>query len=120
LMGLMLTASIMLLVWRLKVKQRIMQDAGVANVFGKEVKNLLIILIIFCPSFLLRFIADEWFVPMLKLPMNHSCVDPETNYAMLCDFYPPIIYLTITQYFWDFIPISAILLFHYFNFKGKS
>ena len=90
------------------------------NVFGQEVKNLLIILIIFCSSFLLRFIADEWVVPLLGLSTDHTCVDPETNYVMLCHFYGAIIYLTITQYFWDFIPISAILLFHYYNFRGKS
>ena len=54
--------------------------AGGANVFGKEVKNLLIILIIFCSSFLLRFAADEWIVPLLNLPTDTSCIDKATGY----------------------------------------
>ena len=50
--------SIALVIWRLRVKQK---TNSISKIFGTEIVNLLIILILFASSFLLRFAFDEWF-----------------------------------------------------------
>ena len=49
--------SIALVIWMLRMKQK---ANGISKIFGKEIVNLLIILILFASSFLLRFALDEW------------------------------------------------------------
>ena len=56
-----LTALVIILIIRLKQKQKAMVNAGVIPVFGKEMQNLLTILILFDTSFLLRYFTDQYF-----------------------------------------------------------
>ena len=51
--------SISLVIWRLRVIQK---ANGVSKSFGREILNLLIILILFASSFLFRFAFDKWFI----------------------------------------------------------
>ena len=53
---------IMLVIWRLKVKQRI---DGMAAGFDEEIKSLLFILFIFSLSFLSRWIGDVYLLKYL-------------------------------------------------------
>ena len=59
-----LTILIILIVKKLKSKQSVMHGTGVSNIFGKETRNVLIILALFDLSFLVRFTVDylqKWF-----------------------------------------------------------
>ena len=55
-----LTVFIILLIVKLKQKRKLSNDAGVPNMFGKEMQNVLIIMAIFDSSFIIRSIADEF------------------------------------------------------------
>ena len=104
----LLCLSISILIWRLKLKQRQLKACGLPNVFGQEIWNLIIILIIFSISFIVRFVFDEWIlVPILKAFGGDSS---DFYTYMLCE---------AVQYLWDFFPIGAIVLFHRHNF-GKQ
>ena len=54
-----LTILIVVLIVSLKVKQKTMDKSGVPNSFGREMRNLLLILAIFDISFLIRFTVDS-------------------------------------------------------------
>ena len=77
------------------------------NVFRKEMRNLIIILIVFDSSFLLRYLYDELYIPNIA-----GFGLEQTEFVVIME-------MTITQYFWDFIPILVILLFHRSNFSKK-
>ena len=110
----LLFLSISIVIWRLKVKQRRIKHAGS---FGKEIKNLLIILVLFSFSFLTRYILDTFVsVKVLGSSLESICVDDE-GVEIYCYPYDLIIWLVGTQYIFDLIPITAILLFHHYNFK---
>ena len=112
-----LTILIIMLIVRLKVKRRTIDYAGIPNIFGKEMKNLLMILVLFDISFVFRLIFDEYITEKLVGGnVWNYCRDSEGWYQ-LCDPFPIILYDLITQYFWDYIPILCILLFHKTNFS---
>ena len=104
-LAVILTLSIALLILRLRVKQKLIQENGVPNVFGKEIWNLVIILAVFTTSFLIRYIFDEWFLSKILKAGS---------------FFVHCMELLVMQYFWDFIPVGAICLFHRHNFSVKN
>ena len=72
----LLGISIAILIWRLKVKEKMIRESGVAGkAFSKEIWNLILILILFSTSFLIRWIFDKW---LLKL------VYSDDNSDVLC------------------------------------
>ena len=58
-----LDLSIVLLISRLFAKQKKMRSTGVSNSFAGETKNLLVIMIFYSLSFLMRFVVDYWVKP---------------------------------------------------------
>ena len=88
-----------------------MQVNGYINVFGKEMSNIVCILVIFDLSFILRLIAD------FVLTDLNLIADTEICGQHACKVFQDVIYDIVTQYAWDYIPIMAILLFHRSNFK---
>ena len=98
-----------------------MKDLGMINVFGKEIRNLVLILAVFDSSFIIRYIVNttikvsinSWFEPEIV------CLD-SNGHKHICNPYQWVIFDLITQYFWDYIPIMAILLFHKINFTSKD
>ena len=96
-----------------------MQVAELNNSFKSETRNLLIILTIFDCSLIFRVILD--------LAMAASYPDKEGGDTEICfdengikyrcgNPFTSSIMDQITQYFWDYIPIMAILLFHKRNY----
>ena len=66
LIPIVLTILIVFLIYKLKAKQK-MQQNGQANVFGREMTNLIIIMFFFDLSFIIRLILDqEYAQPYLK------------------------------------------------------
>ena len=110
-----LILSIWLVIWRLTVKHK--RD-GVASTFSKEIRNLLLILIIFSIGFLTRWIGDTFFVSDIIDKNSELCESAEGNYY-ICQPYGLSLYVTSTQFFFDMIPIASILLFHHYNFQEK-
>ena len=112
-----LVLSIFAVIWRLRVRQhRLGLDAS----FGSEVKALLIILAFFSFSFLTRFILDTFFSEdILGDSLLKHCKDAQ-DYDMYCTPYKLIVWVTLTQYAYDMIPMAAIYVFHYFNFKEQN
>ena len=93
-----------------------MRERGVTKVFGKEIKNLIIILIIFSSSFLIRWVYDTWLSEILTPRDNTLCTDADGN-EMLCKPFEFCIDLLWIQYIWDFIPFGGLLFVHYKNFR---
>ena len=91
------------------------------NVFGREMCNLLIILAIFDSSFVLRYAVNlsVYEAKIFDISDANICLDSEGN-KHVCEPYRIVLYDEISQYFWDYIPIMAILLFHKSNFKIKD
>ena len=110
-----LILSIWLVIWRLTVKHK--RD-GVAKTFSKEIRNLLLILVIFSIGFLTRWIGDTFFVTDIIDRNSQLCESGEGVYY-ICTPYGLSLYITSTQFFFDVIPIASILLFHHFNFQEK-
>ena len=69
-------------------------------VFTREIRTLLIILVIYCLGYLFRFAFDISFSNFDKY---------ETN----------IMYL-IVSIFCDFIPVAILIIFHYRNFRESK
>ena len=112
----LLFMSITAVIWRLRVRQR---RLGLMTNFVSEVKNLIIILLIFSFSFLARYIIDTYFYEgLLGSSLDSHCLDPD-GVDIYCYPYKLILWVTTTQYLFDFIPIAAIYLFHYHNFRGQ-
>ena len=111
-----LSVLIINLIIRLKLKLKTMNQASVPNIFGKEMRNLILILILFDLSFAIRFLFD-------KMQKNffdeNECLDSEGR-VYFCYPYSRILYDQITQYFWDYIPIISILIFHKLNFTVRE
>ena len=109
--------SIALVIWRLRVKQK---ANGISKIFGREIVNLLIILILFASSFLLRFALDEWlYLKWFKDDGNALCTW-EDGTLSFCDPYLRMIATLSTQYFFDLFPIGIIFVFHHYNFRNKN
>ena len=117
----LLSVSIGLLIWRLKVKEKETNLSRSRNEFGKEIWNLIIILIFFSSSFLMRFIFDKYLAEILLSGSHHDdlCLD-SNGILVLCYPYSHCFYTLVTQYFWDLIPIFALLLLHYYSFRTNS
>ena len=114
--------SISLLIWRLKAREKKMREHGFENTFGKEIWNLIIILILFSCSFLGRWMYDQWFADDLLTGGDSGtlCTDSETGSTVLCYPWSSCITILVTQYLWDFIPVAAILIFHHSNFSPQT
>ena len=116
----MLFLSIALVIWRLKVKQR---QEGISKLFKKEIWRLIIILLIFSSSFLLRYIYDEWLDKLLTSgsgdDLDKLCFWEDGTYS-ICSPYLSCFWLLVTQYFFDLIPIGIIFLFHHFSFRDND
>ena len=106
----MLGLSIVILIWRLKMKQKEFEKSCVPNVFGKEIWSLIIILVTFCTSFLLRYLYDEFI--SLKYFIS------EDNKIKASKFTTYMVAVAL-QYAWDYIPVGAIVWFHHHNFSKK-
>ena len=80
---------------------------------------MLIILIIFDCSLGFRFALNIIiFIQSSASGQAHEvCTDIEGIEYKCINPYPEALYNLITQYFWDYIPIMAILLFHKKNFS---
>ena len=67
-----------------------------------------------------RWLGDTFFSgPIIGNHDADVCHDSEGN-AILCYPYALSVWITSTQYAYDLIPISGILLFHYYNFQEQS
>ena len=60
-----LSFLIILLIVKLKSKQKTIEAAGIQNLFGKEVRSLLLILALFDSSFILRYLFDTFLYPYI-------------------------------------------------------
>ena len=109
--------SIALVIWRLRVKQK---ANGISKIFGREIWNLLIILILFASSFLFRFAWDEWLAWRWYQQDGNVLCTWEDGTISFCNPYPICTGLLITQYIFDLIPIGAIFAFHHYNFRNKN
>ena len=122
LIPIVLTVLIIRLKMKLKTKRRVMQTANFSNCFDQETKNLLIILIIFDCSLGFRVVFN-FIIYLLYIKSSENgqvlelCTDSHQVQYMCFDPYPAALYDLITPYFWDFIPIMSILLFHKKNFS---
>ena len=77
---------------------------------------MLTILIIFDSSFIVRYIFNQIYYKYVKNHKSDPCLD-SSGHIYECDLYEDVLLNLITQYFWDYIPILLILLFHKNNFK---
>ena len=78
--GIVLACSIILLIVRLRKNKASMLEAGFTDVYQKEIRTLLIILIIFDFSFIMRVFADEIFLEIGLLPvkmLEYDCIDAD-------------------------------------------
>ena len=106
-LSILLGLSIILLIYRLKVKQKQLEQSGVVDVFGNEIWTLVAILIIFSTSYLIRFFFDIWIYDKIYKPRNHH------------EFGNYILGVSV-QYIWNLIPIGAIVLSHRHNFSKRQ
>ena len=83
---LILTVLVMVLLRMLKAKKYLLDQNGLDDPFNKEMKNLLIILIVFDLSFIVRFIVDFFLIYYEWLRSDDICIDKEgTSY--FCEAY---------------------------------
>ena len=118
---LILTILILTLIMSLKKKRKTVDQAGMPNLFGKEMRNLLLIMIVFDVSFIIRALVDSGeliYTLLFKATVGdfQICTD-SSDRKYFCNPYPLVVFDLIIQYVWDFIPLMCILLFHKANFK---
>ena len=101
----------LLLTLRSKFKK--VNKAGMENVFSKEFRTLLTILVVFSGSYLIRFLCDVVYFPRLY-EANKPC--PEKEAWQIVDL---IIVKQCDSYIFDYIPLASVLLFHYRNFRVR-
>ena len=114
LIPIVLTLLIINLICMLHFKQRKLSGAGFSNVFSRENRNMLFILIVFDTSIAARVIVNQIFYSVYWY--DDKCTD-ENGHEYLCITFVYIMKNLIEQYFWDYIPIMMILIFHRQNFK---
>ena len=74
-----LTILIITLIVKLKLKRKIIDKAGVPNLFGEEMKNLLLILLLFDSSFIIRFFFDRFLEEYIEEDLMDVNYDICTN-----------------------------------------
>ena len=122
-MTILLFISIALLIWRLQVKLKYLRNRGESDAFGKEIWNVIAIMLIFSSSFLIRWLFDSFIYERLFDSDSGSpelyCQSSDGD-EMVCSPYFGILWLLITQYPWDLIPIAVIFIFHHANFRTSK
>ena len=68
----LLTIGILVLIWRLTVKERDSRASGFGRVFGNEIWNLITMMIIFGTSFLLRYLYDALYIPYIGYGLKQT------------------------------------------------
>ena len=93
--GALLAVSIGALIFKLRRKKRRLLETDVANVFGKEIRNLIVILLVFDLSFLLREVSDAVLLQLGLLPRSMlkdwGCQDADGQ-SVMCYPYPIAMY----------------------------
>ena len=84
-----------MLIVKLRMKKKRLLQTDVANVFRKEIRNLIIILFVFDLSFLLREVSDIILLSLDLLPKNmlkdYGCFD-SSGQNVMCYPYPIAMY----------------------------
>ena len=92
---------------------------GFQNVFSKEFRTLLLLLMVFSTSYLIRFLCDV--VPLKVFPDDFMLDVPPCPHEKPAQDIVALIMLNLCDgYVFDFIPIGSVLLFHYRNFRVKN
>ena len=79
-------------------------------------RNLSIILVFFCSTYVLRFISDKYIVPRLAQPQHWKLctLEGRTTYCIDSVF---IQYYLWTSLLFDFAPLGIIVFFHHRSFR---
>ena len=88
--------------------------------FGKELRNLLFILILFDTSFVLRVLVDEFEYYLHTTDGEYDLCTDSDGRTYYCNPFSQILYDQLIQYVWDYIPIMSILIFHFINFTVRK
>ena len=95
----LLFVSIGLLIWRLQVKLEYLRKRGESDAFGKEIWNVIVIMVVFSSSFLFRWIFDSFIYGRLFGTDSGSperyCHDSD-GAEMVCSPYFDILLVQIT------------------------
>ena len=101
------------------VKKRSALQISDPGEFHQEMKNLVIIQIIFFVTYFLRFFSDYFVVPTL-LDDEALLMCFKQQYYSVCTSYSFIMYYVWTSFLWDFLPLGILFMSHYRNFSRKS
>ena len=108
-------ASILYLYY--SIRKRVAKGISFPQSFRKEMKNLWRILIVFFFTYFLRFVSDYFILPTLKMSDTefYECIYYSDHKVCASDTL--IIYFTLTNLLWDYLPLTLIFWFHYKSFK---
>ena len=86
--------------------------------FNSEIKNLVVILVIFLISYFFFFVSDVFVLPKFQTTENiEKCVLRGYTY---CVGFGQLIYYTWVNSLSDFLPVFCIFCFHHVNFRVRK